>query len=121
MEMSELARFPERVRRFIVACARLQRGSLPLSPRAWGFGILSGVVNGLVFALICLGVFLLLVVASWHFGVVGFFSSLLAALAIIAFGAAVSRSVYLQKMRMQIRAFLRSDAGQDITKIFGSS
>ena len=121
MEMPELARFPERVRHLIVTSARLQTVSLSLFPGACVLGILGGMASGLLFTLICFGVFSLLVLAYWHFGIVGFFSSLLGALVIIGFGAAVSRLVYLHKMRKQICAYLRSDVGQEITRTFGSS
>src|SRR4051812_43399885 len=91
MEMPELAFYSDRLRRLVISRARSHILSFPVSPRECILGILRGIVSGLIFVTICLGVFCAVTICFWFFGLLGFASAVLGSLAITGLAAAISR------------------------------
>ena len=120
-EMPELARFPEGVRRLIIVSAECRRWSFPISTKTCLLGMLLGALSGLIFVLISLGVFCLLVIASWYFGISGFLLAFVGALGAIGIGAVVVRLIVLRGRRKLVRSYLCSDLGRQLCNSFSSS
>jgi len=120
MEIPELAPFPDKVRRLVILRARSHRFSFPVSGRDCMLGILRGILSGLTFVMICLGVFSALVICFWSFGTIGFLSAFLGCLGIIGSAAMVSRVIALRGIRKKVRSYLQSDEGRELSGIFAS-
>jgi hypothetical protein len=120
MEMPELAPFPDQVRRIVIFRSRSRGLSFPVSGRDCMLGILRGILSGLTFVMICLGVFVALMICFTCFGAIGFASAFLGCLGAIGSAATVSRVAALRGIRKQVRWYLQSDEGRELSGIFGS-
>jgi hypothetical protein len=120
MQMPELAPIPDKVRLFVILRARSDRLSFPVSGRDCVVGIVCGILSGLTFVMICLGVFSALMICFWSFGEIGFVCAFLGCLGVIGLTATLSRVIALRGIRKQVRSYLETDEGRELSGLFVS-